>query len=288
MEYLEFERILSAKRIQRYKDAANGDTRKAMALYRYNLRLSQEMFTIVSCFEVALRNAIDSLLVPSLGEDWLKDSVQDNGIFSNGRMNETRKIIEKAYNRLNRQEVFFFWKISWSFGNYNPPKQQLFRWFWGIMIDFAVRLFSSCFPQSVQIAVLSGTQTFFVSGECCLGLASGLQFVPQHRLGCQQLNPLDIVLVEHRMLHTPHSYVVSIGSFLNHRYMFLLCSVGRVLFEQYHRFAAAHQFACSMIQHFHDVATNGATIDFPKFCHNVSFLLECNVALMFSCCKYNK
>ena len=47
MEYLEFERILSAKRMQRYKDAANGDTRKAMALYRYNLRLSQEMFTIV-------------------------------------------------------------------------------------------------------------------------------------------------------------------------------------------------------------------------------------------------
>lgn len=44
MEYLEFEQILSAKRIQRYKDAANGDTRKAMALYRYNLRLSQEMF----------------------------------------------------------------------------------------------------------------------------------------------------------------------------------------------------------------------------------------------------
>lgn len=92
MEYLEFERILSAKRMQRYKDAANGDTRKAMALYRYNLRLSQEMFTIVSCFEVALRNAIDSLLVPTLGENWLKDSVQDNGIFSNGRMNETRKM----------------------------------------------------------------------------------------------------------------------------------------------------------------------------------------------------
>lgn len=64
--------------MQRYKDAANGDTRKAMALYRYNLRLSQEMFTIVSCFEVALRNAIDSLLVPSLGENWLKDSVQTN------------------------------------------------------------------------------------------------------------------------------------------------------------------------------------------------------------------
>ena len=111
MEYLEFERILSAKRMQRYKDAANGDTRKAMALYRHNLRLSQEMFTIVSCFEVALHNAIDSLLVPTLGENWLKDSVQDNGIFSNGRMNETRKIIEKAYNRLNRQGIYSHSKL---------------------------------------------------------------------------------------------------------------------------------------------------------------------------------
>lgn len=111
MEYLEFERILSAKRMQRYKDAVNGDTRKAMALYRYNLRLSQEMFTIVSCFEVALRNAIDSLLVPSLGENWLKDSVQVNGIFTNGRMNETRKIIEKAYNRLDRQGIYSHSKL---------------------------------------------------------------------------------------------------------------------------------------------------------------------------------
>ena len=31
MEYLEFERILSAKRMQRYKDGANGDTCKAMS-----------------------------------------------------------------------------------------------------------------------------------------------------------------------------------------------------------------------------------------------------------------
>ena len=30
MEYLEFERILSTKRMQRYNEAANGDTRKAM------------------------------------------------------------------------------------------------------------------------------------------------------------------------------------------------------------------------------------------------------------------
>lgn len=60
MKYLDFENILSAKRMGRYLSAVGGDTRKAMTLYRENLRLSQELFTIVSCFEVALRNAIDN------------------------------------------------------------------------------------------------------------------------------------------------------------------------------------------------------------------------------------
>ena len=140
MAYLEFERILSAKRMQRYYDAANGDTRKAMALYRYNLRLSQEMFTIVSCFEVALRNAIDGLLVTTLGENWLKDSVQINGIFTNGRMNETRKIIEKACNRLDRQGIyshskliaemeFGVWKYMYSSLQYRATGQCLLRAF---------------------------------------------------------------------------------------------------------------------------------------------------------------
>ena len=40
MEYLEFERILSVERMQRYANATHGDTRRAMALYRYNLKLS--------------------------------------------------------------------------------------------------------------------------------------------------------------------------------------------------------------------------------------------------------
>ena len=40
--------------MQKYVQACGGDTRHAMTLYRYNLRLSQEMFTLVSCFEVAI------------------------------------------------------------------------------------------------------------------------------------------------------------------------------------------------------------------------------------------
>jgi len=48
MKFLDFERIMSQKRMKRYVTACNGDTRKAMTLYRYNLQISQEMFTIIS------------------------------------------------------------------------------------------------------------------------------------------------------------------------------------------------------------------------------------------------
>ena len=92
MEYKEFERIISAKRMGRYLEACGGDTRKAMTLYRYNLHLTQDVFTIISCFEVALRNAIDARLVPIFGEEWLKDSVMPGGIFSDDDFRETRKI----------------------------------------------------------------------------------------------------------------------------------------------------------------------------------------------------
>ena len=59
MTYKEIEDVFSEKRMQKYVQSCGGDTRRAMTLYRYNLKLSQEMFTLISCFEVALRNRID-------------------------------------------------------------------------------------------------------------------------------------------------------------------------------------------------------------------------------------
>ena len=52
MKYRVFEHFMSQKRLNRYLMACNGNRRKAMTLYRYNLRLAQELLTIVSCFEV--------------------------------------------------------------------------------------------------------------------------------------------------------------------------------------------------------------------------------------------
>ena len=110
MKYSEFQQILSGERLQRYLLACDNNTRKTMTLYRLNLNLSQEVFTLLSCFEVAVRNAIDRILTERLGENWLCDAVLDGGIFDVPGCRDSAKIIKKAYNRLMRD------------GSYSHPK----------------------------------------------------------------------------------------------------------------------------------------------------------------------
>ena len=100
MKYSDFEQIISPKRMKRYLNSCGGDRRKAQTLYRLNLRLSQEMFTVISYYEVALRNAIDHIMSGSLGPDWIRDSIQPGGVFDSPLFSGTAHIIHKAYNEL--------------------------------------------------------------------------------------------------------------------------------------------------------------------------------------------
>lgn len=100
MIYSSFENVMSPKRMRRYLYACRGDKSKALTLYRLNLRLSQELFTIISCYEVALRNAIDRIMCSSLGEDWLRDAIMQGGIFDDPLFSGTTRIMHKAYNEL--------------------------------------------------------------------------------------------------------------------------------------------------------------------------------------------
>ena len=111
MEYGKFERIMSQKRMNRYLTACGGDSRKAMTLYRYNLQLSQETFTIISCFEVALRNAIDEKLTPSMGTEWLKDSIMPGGAFASPILYKTHDIIDRAYHKLLTDNLYSHSKL---------------------------------------------------------------------------------------------------------------------------------------------------------------------------------
>ena len=136
MKFLDFEHIMSSKRMARYVTACGGDTRKAMTLYRYNLQISQEMFTIISCFEVALRNAIDRCLCSSIGSNWLKDSIMPGGFLTGRSTVKTYQIIKHTYDKLVNEGVyshdkllsgleFGIWKYMYSPVQYRATNQVL-------------------------------------------------------------------------------------------------------------------------------------------------------------------
>jgi hypothetical protein len=84
MQYSDFDRIITVPRMAKYLTACTNDTRKAMTLYRANIRLSTEVFSILCLFEVALRNAIDKHYRGTLGHNWLFNAVQPVTGFLNG------------------------------------------------------------------------------------------------------------------------------------------------------------------------------------------------------------
>lgn len=52
MLYSEFAKVMTTHRMSRYLTACGGDSRKAMTLYRKNLLISREMFTITPLLAV--------------------------------------------------------------------------------------------------------------------------------------------------------------------------------------------------------------------------------------------
>ncbi len=100
MNFEDFKNIISEQRMNRYLLSVNGDTRKAQTLYRKNLKLSQEIFTIISCFEVALRNRIDVHYTHLYGTEWLSDFIVEGGRFDTSTTRRTQNIIIFAKNKL--------------------------------------------------------------------------------------------------------------------------------------------------------------------------------------------
>lgn len=82
MNYKKFSRIYSISRVSRYQKAANGDKKKAMAMYYANARLAQAFLPLISFFEVVLRNQLHYALAHHFNDImWLVD--QKNGFMSN-------------------------------------------------------------------------------------------------------------------------------------------------------------------------------------------------------------
>ena len=111
MRFSDFEQIVSQKRMSRYVASCSGNTRKAMTLYRYNLQISQEMFTVISCFEVTIRNLIDLELTQMFGVEWLKDSISPNGFLTGQDTVKTYEVIKHAYEKLRNDGLYSHSKL---------------------------------------------------------------------------------------------------------------------------------------------------------------------------------
>ena len=140
MKFIVFKKIMSEPRMNRYITACANDSRKSMTIYRLNLKLSQELFTIISCFEIALRNSIDNHYTSIHGNDWLRDSVIPNGIFDNHRCRKTGQIVQRAMRKLNQNQNythskliaemdFGFWRYLFAQPQFHSGGQSLLRIF---------------------------------------------------------------------------------------------------------------------------------------------------------------
>ena len=138
MRYPDFEFIMSPHRMSRYVNACGGDTKKAMTLYRLNLRLSQEMFTVISCFEVGLRNSIDRYYLNRFGNDWLKNAAMHGGIFDTGSCRITANLINDAvrssgvfysHSKIVAALDFGFWRYLFAQPQFYAGGQSLLRIF---------------------------------------------------------------------------------------------------------------------------------------------------------------
>lgn len=140
MQYRDFVSVMSISRMSRYLTACNGNTRKAMTLYRKNLQLSQELFTVISCFEIALRNAIDNHCIQHSGPNWLRAGASPGGMFDNANCMITAQTIKDEIFKLNHQYThaklvaelgFGFWRYLFSAHHYRATGQNLLQIFKG-------------------------------------------------------------------------------------------------------------------------------------------------------------
>lgn len=137
MKYNEFANVITHARMNRYLTASGNDSRKAMTLYRKNLRLTQELFTVISCFEIALRNAIDHKCTLKFGDNWLRDGVKKGGIFDNSKCYLTKQSINEALKKLHSYSHFKlvaelgfgFWRYMFAAHQYNATSKILLQIF---------------------------------------------------------------------------------------------------------------------------------------------------------------
>ena len=129
-------KLYSAARMGKYSRACNGDKSKTMQLYRYNLRLCQRFYGVLSLFEVTLRNAVNEhYLVYFSDSDWIVSQASCGKLLSHDK-DEIRQIAADykkrgIYNndKMVSSLTFGFWTFLFTKKNYRKGGKTLLKIF---------------------------------------------------------------------------------------------------------------------------------------------------------------
>lgn len=136
MNYCNFETAFSSARLNRYLMACNGNRRKAMQLYRYNIKLCQKFYGMLNVFEVILRNAIDNHYSAQFANaDWIQAHLAAGGMLEHAPQNgKTQTLIAelRANGRYSSDRVvsgvsFGFWPYFFTRRPFRTGGQTLLR-----------------------------------------------------------------------------------------------------------------------------------------------------------------
>lgn len=138
MKYSEYEKAFSPARLNKYLIACDGNTSKALTLYRHNVKLCQKFYGILNIFEVVLRNAINTHYQEVFNDsEWIEKQMQNGGMIENApQKNEVLKIISSlrqngryTNDRVVSSVSFGFWTHLFTRQPFRRGGQNLLRIF---------------------------------------------------------------------------------------------------------------------------------------------------------------
>lgn len=127
--------VFSKARVQKYLRACGGDKSKAMRLYRYNARLSQDFYGVLSIFEIVLRNAINNHYLLTLGSDWIVAQARPAGLLEHEavEVHTTESAYKKegvySHDKMVGSFTFGFWTYLFTKRNYKVGGKTLLQIF---------------------------------------------------------------------------------------------------------------------------------------------------------------
>lgn len=136
MDFNTSQKLYSTARMSKYLSACNGDKQKTMQLYRYNLRLCQRFYGVLSLFEVILRNAVNNHYMVYFSDvDWIVNQA-DNGkllVHDKDEIKQAEADYKKRgiYNndKMVSSLTFGFWTFLFTKNNYKKGGKTLLRIF---------------------------------------------------------------------------------------------------------------------------------------------------------------